>query len=266
VKGDNVWRSSATTGAARPVDGPVSLLDKVLGLVSYGYTPRLTGAIARLGSLTSFREAGEVLDELLRVSVSEATVRRVTEAAGRVLVEQERAEAERIRKGLLRPRGSGGRLQQVSVDGAMVPLAGGEWAEVKTVAIGQVHREGGLPRAKELTYFSRVADRDSFREQARVEFVRRATENAREVVAETLKRLLPPYRVILHNDDHNTMGHVVRSLIQCVPSLSPEDAHAIMMEAHEHGHATVITCPKEQAEHYRDRLESCSLTATIEKA
>lgn len=87
-----------------------------------------------------------------------------------------------------------------------------------------------------------------------------------EFDAETLKRLLPPYRVILHNDDYNTMGHVVRSLLQCVPSLTPEDAHAIMMEAHEHGQATVITCPKEQAEHYRARLESCSLTATIEKA
>lgn len=171
--------------AARPVDGPVSPLDKVLGLVPYGYTPRLTEAIARLGSLTSFREARDLLRELLRVRVSEATVRRVTETAGRTLVEKEQAEAERIRRGLLRPRGGGGRLQQVSVDGAMVPLVGGEWAEVKTVAIGQVEQKGGLPRARELTYFSRLADHDSFREQARVEFFRRATENAREVVAVT---------------------------------------------------------------------------------
>jgi len=89
---------------------------------------------------------------------------------------------------------------------------------------------------------------------------------ATDIDTDALKRLLPPYKVILHNDDHNSMGHVVRSLIQCVPSLSPEDAHAIMMEAHEHGQAIVIACPKEQAEHYRDRLESCSLTATIEKA
>lgn len=82
----------------------------------------------------------------------------------------------------------------------------------------------------------------------------------------TLTRLLPPYRVILHNDDHNSMDHVVRSLLRCVQSLSIEDAVAIMMIAHENGQASVIECPKEAAEHYRDALESCGLTATIEPA
>lgn len=139
----------------------------------------------RLGSMASFGEASEVLGALLRVDVSEATMRRVTQAAGRKLVEQEQVEAERITKALRRPRGRGGRLQQVSVDGAMVPLVGGEWAEVKTVAIGQVKHKANGPRAEELTYFARLADHDSFREQARVEFFRRATENAREVVAVT---------------------------------------------------------------------------------
>ncbi|MBA4181946.1 MAG: ATP-dependent Clp protease adaptor ClpS [Anaerolinea sp.] len=83
---------------------------------------------------------------------------------------------------------------------------------------------------------------------------------------ETLKRLLPPYRVVLHNDDHNSMDHVVRSLLRCVPSLTIEEAAQIMITAHENGQATVIECPKEAAEHYRDGLESCGLTATIEPA
>jgi ATP-dependent Clp protease adapter protein ClpS len=39
-----------------------------------------------------------------------------------------------------------------------------------------------------------------------------------------------------------------------------------MLEAHNHGQAKVITCPKEAAEHYRAKLESCGLTATIEPA
>jgi ATP-dependent Clp protease adaptor protein ClpS len=83
---------------------------------------------------------------------------------------------------------------------------------------------------------------------------------------ETIVRMLPPYRVVLHNDDHNSMEHVVRSLLRCVQSLSNEDAEAIMWTAHNHGQATVIECPKEAAEHYRDCLESTGLTATIEPA
>jgi ATP-dependent Clp protease adaptor protein ClpS len=83
---------------------------------------------------------------------------------------------------------------------------------------------------------------------------------------EIIRRLLPPYRVILHNDDHNAMDHVIRSLRRCVPSLSLDDAEAIMWTAHTHGSATVIQCPKEAAEHYRACLESAGLTATIEPA
>ena len=62
------------------------------------------------------------------------------------------------------------------------------------------------------------------------------------------------------------MDHVVRSLVSCVPSLTVEDAAEIMLQAHNHGQATAIECPKEVDEHYRDGLESCGLTATIEPA
>lgn len=62
------------------------------------------------------------------------------------------------------------------------------------------------------------------------------------------------------------MLYVVRSIVACVPEIEWEQAVAIMLEAHEQGQAHVITCPLEQAELYRDRLESRGLTATIEKA
>jgi len=78
--------------------------------------------------------------------------------------------------------------------------------------------------------------------------------------------MLPPYAVILHNDDHNDMEHVVRSLPLCVPEISPDQAVQIMFEAHQAGRALVIVCPLERAELYRNRLESRGLTATIEKA
>ncbi|MCC7364579.1 MAG: ATP-dependent Clp protease adaptor ClpS [Dehalococcoidia bacterium] len=62
------------------------------------------------------------------------------------------------------------------------------------------------------------------------------------------------------------MDHVVFALVSTVPSLTIDEAIEIMFTAHHHGEATVITCPKEAAEHYRERLESHQLTATIEPA
>lgn len=83
---------------------------------------------------------------------------------------------------------------------------------------------------------------------------------------ETRPVILPPYAVILHNDDHNEMIYVVRSLLLCVPEVTPDQAVQIMFEAHENGRALVIVCPLERAEVYRDRLQSRGLTATIERA
>ncbi len=82
----------------------------------------------------------------------------------------------------------------------------------------------------------------------------------------TLLSLLPRYRVLLHNDDVNAMDYVVAALIRTIPALSTERAIAIMLEAHTEGMAQVIVCLKEQAEHYRERLEAYGLTSTIEPA
>ena len=78
------------------------------------------------------------------------------------------------------------------------------------------------------------------------------------------QQILPPWAVILHNDDFNNMSYVVTCLVNTVRDLSPERATEIMQEAHAHGRAHVVTCPLEIAEFYRDRLESLILTATIE--
>ncbi len=78
------------------------------------------------------------------------------------------------------------------------------------------------------------------------EFVRRAT-------------------VVVHNDDVNNMDDVVHALLASVPELSVERAVEVMLTAHHHGQADVITCPLERAELYRDRLASHHLTATIRR-
>jgi len=81
----------------------------------------------------------------------------------------------------------------------------------------------------------------------------------------SLEETLPPYTVVLHNDDVNDMAHVVRALLESVPEVSLERAAEIMLTAHNHGQADVISCPLERAELYRDRLERHGLTATIRK-
>jgi ATP-dependent Clp protease adaptor protein ClpS len=92
------------------------------------------------------------------------------------------------------------------------------------------------------------------------------TETRPDIGTEHQHDILPPWSVILHNDDHNEMLYVVRCLVKSVPNLGSTRAMKIMLEAHQHGKALVTTCPLELAELYRDRLESYGLTATIEKA
>ncbi|RLT43906.1 MAG: ATP-dependent Clp protease adaptor ClpS [Chloroflexi bacterium] len=91
-------------------------------------------------------------------------------------------------------------------------------------------------------------------------------ETATRTLEETLREALPPATVVLHNDDVNSMDHVVVSLLDSVPELEPERAVEVMLAAHEHGSADVISCPLERAELYRDRLERHGLTATIRRS
>ncbi len=77
-------------------------------------------------------------------------------------------------------------------------------------------------------------------------------------------RLLPPYKVILFNDDYNDMDYVVAVLLQTINNLSQQEAEIIMLTAHLTGSAVVVVCPKEIAEYYQEQLLGYGLTATIE--
>ena len=92
-----------------------------------------------------------------------------------------------------------------------------------------------------------------------------ATDTSTEQEQRVHQQILPPWRVLLHDDDVNDMAHVVRALLRSVTSLTVEHAAQIMLEAHLHGVAQVIVCPKEHAEMYRERLEQHGLTSTIER-
>jgi ATP-dependent Clp protease adaptor protein ClpS len=80
----------------------------------------------------------------------------------------------------------------------------------------------------------------------------------------TSRKLAPRYRVLLHNDDFNTMEYVVQVLLTTVPNLTQPQAINIMMEAHHSGMALVIACAQEHAEFYCETLKNHGLTSTIE--
>jgi ATP-dependent Clp protease adaptor protein ClpS len=74
---------------------------------------------------------------------------------------------------------------------------------------------------------------------------------------------IPLYKVLLHNDDHNSMEHVIKALKR-VFNFESSVCEQIMMEAHRNGMALCIVEPLEKAEHHRDQLNSFSLISTIE--
>lgn len=165
-------------------------------------SPTVAEGVMRLATDLPFDRAARTLAFFWRVQLSAATVRRHTEVAGGVAVEAQTAEAEALDMDTPEPP-VGPARQQLSADGAMVPLVGGEWAEVKTLALGtlldRVGPETDEPHATDLTYFSRMTDAATFGRLAAVEIHRRGTERAGTVVAvmdgaEWLQALVDRYR------------------------------------------------------------------------
>lgn len=167
---------------APPVGRGFSPLDEELALRPGRYSPYLQQCIARLGTWLPFEQVSEALAWFTRVPVGRETARRLTERAGAALVAQETARVEQLEQQWPTPEAPPA-LHQLSVDGAMVPLLHGEWAEVKTLAIGRVVQRSGEPHATELSYFSRLADADTFRRLAWAETHRRGITLAPRVCA-----------------------------------------------------------------------------------
>jgi len=74
---------------------------------------------------------------------------------------------------------------------------------------------------------------------------------------------LPPFKVLLHNDDHNDMLDVVKAIVELTP-LRKEMAVQRMLEAHARGVSLLLTTHKERAELYREQFHSKRLNVTIE--
>lgn len=173
---------------APAASGAFSPWDEHLALLPGALSPHLQAALVRLAANVPYRQAAALLGQLLRVSVSEATTRRAATRTGGAAVAASLAEQQRLEQEATRATARPEKLL-LSTDGAMVPLVGGEWAEVRTLVIGAVGepKENGPsgPRVPctDLSYFSRLLPSEEFVTAAYPEIHRRGVENARAVAA-----------------------------------------------------------------------------------
>jgi hypothetical protein len=171
-------------GPARPVGPGFFPLDEELGLLHGSLSPQSQDHLARLAAWIPFARAAEMLAVLTGVQVSEATIRRQTYTAGAAYEAVQAAQATAAEDA--DPARSAPVAKLIlSADGAMVPLVHGQWAEVKTLVIGEVPagQQGEPVTSTHLSYFSRMSAASVFAEQATVETMRRGVAEAAQVCA-----------------------------------------------------------------------------------
>jgi len=144
-------------------------------------------ALVRLGTLLPFAQASKQLHALLDIEVSPSTVRQQTQQAGRASLAVQNEQAKPL---AMCPEETPAERMVMSADGAFVPLVGGQWGEVKLLAIGQVDAKPPLvaedmPQVStsHLSYFARLTDVTTFSEQASAEIRRRGLDRAKTVCA-----------------------------------------------------------------------------------
>ena len=76
---------------------------------------------------------------------------------------------------------------------------------------------------------------------------------------------LPPFKVLLHNDDVNDMVWVVQTIVE-LTTIKPKRAVEIMLEADQSGVSLMLVTHKERAELYVEQFKSKNLSVSIEPA
>lgn len=152
-------------------------------------TPRLHEHLVRLSVwIPSFARAAELLTALTGAQVEASTARRQTEAAGAAALAVEQRALERLQAGDGLPDAPQPPLCY-QVDGVMVPLVGGQWGEVKQLAVGEVLPPTLSPTGERCvptqgwSYFARLSEAERFTEAATLELARRGVLTAARVAA-----------------------------------------------------------------------------------
>ena len=147
-------------------------------------TPSIQAHAAHLGTWLPFARAAAMLTTFTQVTLSESTVQRLTETTGVAALAVAEAKVAHI-QAVWPAVPPGPETAVVSVDGAMVPLVGGDWAEVKTLAIGVVAPTAGDQASviTDLSYMSRLLDAQQFQIATLGELHHRGIERAGQIVA-----------------------------------------------------------------------------------
>lgn len=91
-----------------------------------------------------------------------------------------------------------------------------------------------------------------------------ATETATpDLEVEEKVSTLPPYKVILHNDDVNDFEHVIITIMK-LTTLKAEAAAQAALEAHETGESVLLITHRERAELYCEQFNTFGITVTTE--
>ncbi len=75
---------------------------------------------------------------------------------------------------------------------------------------------------------------------------------------------LPPHKVVVHNNDHNSFDEVIGILMRAVPGLDMVQAIGLTYEIHLTGAAVVFCGDVEQAEECARTIRAIGIKVTVE--
>ena len=81
---------------------------------------------------------------------------------------------------------------------------------------------------------------------------------------DVLRRMLPPHKVVVHNNDVNTFDEVIRILMKAVTGMTIDRAMALANEIHTTGAAVPYVGPKEHAEAVAAVIRTIGIKVTVE--
>ena len=163
-------------------------LDRKLGIDPGQVTPVLGKILAIVGVETAFEKAMKMVKAILKIDISDNTIRKQTQEAGKKQREREERWIEEsydedwLQKREREKKASPERLYG-SIDGAHIPI-GDEWRELKTLCwyrVGKIYGQK-RPKAQEISYHTDIKPAQEFGKLLWATGVRRMADKAKELV------------------------------------------------------------------------------------